>query len=221
MHKAGATGCRRIILATHHTPDVAQLGNTVAAGQAQLTGVTACAASPSSSTPGPSRREHLMRLPAAASKRHITSTPCSHSKGLPAQSMQVAVHEVLSSACRRCTNIWWIQGPRKQGRIATTLQAEPLPSMGSWQQHSAHECSGLQERALTAGHSSCRSALPSALGPPHPPAGLGCSLSTCSAMSGIQCSGTPVNFAFSSASTWSLLVRVACSPVFRLIVPLR
>lgn len=34
--------------------------------QQSLTGVTACAASPSSRMPGPSRREHLMRLPAAA-----------------------------------------------------------------------------------------------------------------------------------------------------------
>jgi hypothetical protein len=52
------------------------------------------------------------------------------------------------------------------------------------------------------------------------PAGLGCSVSTCSAMEGIQSCGTPVKFDRSTSSTCALVVSPACSPVLRLMVPL-
>lgn len=86
--------------------------------QCPLTGVTACAASPSSSTPGPSRREHLMRLPA----QHTSSGsgPCTlatmHTESLEQGPSTMScrdwllLHTVMSRPAMRSAHPPWPQG---------------------------------------------------------------------------------------------------------------
>ena len=159
----------------------------------RLTGVTAWAASPSSRMPGPSRREHFTRLPA---------------------------HKWPVGVCMER------RGQEQQNRTQSEGQGH------SYQQGQATVCADghtkecvqgfllLLDIAALCGPAAwvlcrCTASLCCL------PAGLGASLSTWSAIAGIQSEGTPVNFSFNTVSICSLVVSVACSPVLRLMVPLQ